>query len=63
MKIEKFTVEGLFKSRQPIILDLKEKNIYVLSGKNGAGKTTVLKLMWYFISGNLEKALIEVMWF
>ena len=60
MKIEKFTVEGLFKSRQPIILDLKEKNIYVLSGKNGAGKTTILKLMWYFISGNLEKALIEV---
>jgi len=60
MKIETFTVEGLFNSRDPIILDLKDKNIYVLSGKNGAGKTTVLKLMWYFISGNLEKALIEV---
>lgn len=60
MKIESFTVEGLFKSREPIILDLKDKNIYVLSGKNGAGKTTTLKLMWYIISGNLEKALIEV---
>ena len=60
MKIEKFTVEGLFNSRDPISLDLKDKNIYVLSGKNGAGKTTILKLMWYFISGNLEKALIEV---
>ena len=60
MKIETFTVEGLFNSRDPISLDLKDKNIYVLSGKNGAGKTTILKLMWYFISGNLEKALIEV---
>lgn len=60
MKIESFTVHGLFKSREPIILDLKDKNIYVLSGKNGAGKTTTLKLMWYIISGNLEKALIEV---
>lgn len=60
MKIESFTVEGLFKSREPITLDLKDKNIYVLSGKNGAGKTTTLKLMWYIISGNLEKALIEV---
>ncbi|AZN67695.1 AAA family ATPase [Acinetobacter haemolyticus] len=60
MKIESFTVEGLFKSREPIILDLTDKNIYVLSGKNGAGKTTTLKLMWYIISGNLEKALIEV---
>lgn len=60
MKIETFTVEGLFNSRDPISLDLKDKNIYVLSGKNGAGKTTILKLMWYFISGNLEKSINKV---
>ncbi|MFW2037760.1 AAA family ATPase [Acinetobacter ursingii] len=59
MKIESFYIEGLFGCREPIKIDFKS-NIHVLSGKNGAGKTTILKLMWYFISGNLEKALIEV---
>lgn len=59
MKIESFYIEGLFGCREPIMIDLN-KNINVLSGKNGAGKTTILKLIWYFISGNLEKALIEV---
>lgn len=59
MKIESFYVEGLFGCRESINIDFN-KNIHVISGKNGAGKTTILKLLWYFISGNLEKALIEV---
>lgn len=59
MKIQKFQVVGLFGCREPIHISFTD-NIHVLSGKNGAGKTTIMKLIWYFISGNLEKALIEV---
>lgn len=59
MKIISFQVDGLFGHRTPIRIDFKS-DIHVISGKNGAGKTTILKLVWYFISGNLEKALIEV---
>jgi len=32
----------------------------IITGRNGSGKTTVLKLMWYAISGNLGLALQEV---
>lgn len=59
MKIVSLYIENLFGCREPIFIDFN-KNIHVISGKNGAGKTTILKLVWYFISGNLEKALIEV---
>ncbi|WP_165589325.1 AAA family ATPase, partial [Acinetobacter lactucae] len=59
MKIESFAVTGLHGTRGPIYLDFK-KDLNILSGRNGAGKTTILKMIWYFISGNLEKALIEV---
>lgn len=59
MKIISLYVEDLFGCREPIKIDFHQ-NIHVISGKNGAGKTTILKLVWYFISGNLEKALIEV---
>ena len=31
-----------------------------MTGKNGSGKTTVLKLLWYAISGNLERVLAEI---
>lgn len=59
MKIESFTVDGLHGTRGPIHLKF-QKDLNILSGKNGAGKTTILKMIWYFISGNLEKAFIEV---
>lgn len=59
MKIESFTVDGLHGTRGPIHLNF-QKDLNILSGKNGAGKTTILKMIWYFISGNLEKAFIEV---
>lgn len=32
----------------------------ILTGRNGSGKTTVLKLLWYLTSGNIEVALSEV---
>ncbi|SSV47908.1 AAA family ATPase [Acinetobacter nosocomialis] len=59
MKIESFAVTGMHGTRGPIYLDF-QKDLNILSGRNGAGKTTILKMIWYFISGNLEKALIEV---
>lgn len=30
-------------------------DLNILTGKNGAGKTTVLRLIWYLISGNIDK--------
>nr|WP_081731499.1 AAA family ATPase [Mesorhizobium sp. L103C131B0] len=32
----------------------------ILTGRNGAGKTTILKLMWYIMSGNILIALNEI---
>lgn len=63
MKIISFYVEGLFDCREPISIKFNQninQNIHVISGKNGAGKTTILKLVWYLISGNLDKALNEI---
>lgn len=30
-------------------------DLNIITGKNGSGKTTILKLLWYLISGNLER--------
>ncbi len=35
-------------------------DINVLTGKNGAGKTSILKLLWYMISGNIERIIPEI---
>ncbi|MFT3883374.1 MAG: AAA family ATPase [Gemmatales bacterium] len=35
-------------------------DINIITGKNGSGKTTVLKLIWYAISGNLERIVQEI---
>jgi predicted ATPase len=36
------------------------EDINVVTGKNGSGKTTILKLLWYAISGNLERIIPEI---
>jgi predicted ATP-dependent endonuclease of OLD family len=36
------------------------EDINVVTGKNGSGKTTVLKLLWYAISGHLNRILVEI---
>lgn len=35
-------------------------DINILTGKNGCGKTTILKLLWYMISGNYDKIFSEM---
>lgn len=35
-------------------------DLNILTGKNGAGKTSILKLIWYVMSGNILPALQEV---
>jgi predicted ATPase len=59
MKIISFEVLGLFGSPEPIKLMFNE-DMNIITGRNGAGKTSIMKLMWYFISGNIEFALSEV---
>ncbi len=37
-----------------------DEHINIVTGINGAGKTTFIKLVWYLISGNIERALEEI---
>ncbi|WP_151710581.1 AAA family ATPase [Acinetobacter brisouii] len=59
MKIKSFEVHGLFGQDNLPPLTFND-DLNILSGRNGAGKTTVLKLMWYLISGNFDKAVAEI---
>lgn len=36
------------------------EDISLLTGRNGCGKTAVIKLAWYLISGNIERTLREI---
>lgn len=36
------------------------KDLNIITGKNGSGKTTTLKLLWYLLSGNIEWAIKEI---
>lgn len=56
--IKSLKVENL---NRRITCDLEfHPDINIITGKNGSGKTTVLKLLWYAISGNLERILPEM---
>lgn len=59
MKINKLEIKGLHGNKEPLILKFND-DLNILSGRNGAGKTTILKLMWYLISGNFDKAVAEI---
>lgn len=38
-------------------------DINILTGINGSGKTTILKLIWYILSGNVERIFLENIFF
>jgi len=59
MKVYEIEVVGLNKSKNPITLRFNE-DINIITGRNGSGKTTILKLIWYCISANIERAIREV---
>ncbi|MFV5594355.1 AAA family ATPase [Acinetobacter junii] len=59
MKIEYVEIDSLFGREGTIVLNFQD-DINVLTGKNGAGKTNILKLIWYIISGNIDKAIEEI---
>jgi predicted ATPase len=58
MKIISFEVVGLFDRSN--VSAMLNADLNILTGKNGAGKTTILKLLWYVVSGNIELALDEI---
>ncbi len=59
MKVYEIEVVGLNKSKNPITLRFNE-DINIITGRNGSGKTTILKLIWYCISANIERAIREI---
>ena len=42
-----------------LVLDFNS-DMNIVVGKNGSGKTTVLKLLWYATSGNIERLVREL---
>jgi predicted ATP-binding protein involved in virulence len=59
MKILSFEVVGLFGLEDTHKLHFNP-DMNIITGRNGSGKTTVLKLLWYIMSGNILHALREV---
>jgi predicted ATP-binding protein involved in virulence len=59
MIIKQVSVAGLFGKDRPIQLKF-HPDINILTGKNGSGKTTIMKLVWYVVSGQIVNALTEI---
>ena len=56
--IKSLSVKGLI-HRVDADLEFNE-DLNIITGKNGSGKTMVLKVLWYLISGNLERIVPEI---
>ncbi|WP_297802050.1 ATP-binding protein [uncultured Brevundimonas sp.] len=52
MKINRFAIDGLTTHESLDVRFELNDDINIITGRNGSGKTTVLKAMWYSISGN-----------
>lgn len=59
MKLRRVEVSGLLNRPGVIKTDFHE-DLNILTGRNGSGKTSILKLIWYVMSGNILLALREV---
>ncbi|TCG02053.1 hypothetical protein BZM26_02650 [Paraburkholderia strydomiana] len=59
MRINYVTVNGLF-GKPGITTYNFNTDLNILTGRNGSGKTTIIKLIWAVVSGNILLALREV---
>ncbi len=59
MKIKTFEITGLFEKENNIKLSFNP-DINIITGRNGSGKTNIIKLLWYIMSGNILLGLKEV---
>ncbi|MXQ13976.1 AAA family ATPase [Microvirga makkahensis] len=60
MIIKRFEVTGLpGHADRPLVRRL-HPDLNIITGRNGSGKTMLLKLLWYITSGNIEHATREV---
>ncbi|EJQ98463.1 AAA family ATPase [Bacillus cereus] len=58
--IEKVIIKGLPSYGKRVIELEFNKDINIITGVNGQGKTTLLKLIWYVYSGHLTRAITEI---
>jgi len=59
MKLKEIYITGLL-GKQDTVKYLLNDDLNILTGKNGAGKTTIIKLVWFIVSGNISLALREI---
>ncbi len=59
MKIKSFEVIGLLGREAPLKVKFND-DMNIITGRNGSGKTSALKLLWFILSGNVFLALREV---
>lgn len=59
MHLDKIVVTGLFGQSEQKVVKFNE-DLNIITGRNGSGKTTILKLAWFIMSGNILLALREV---
>lgn len=59
MKIESAEIIGLNGLNNHIKLEFND-DLNIITGRNGSGKTNILKLIWYVISGNIFHAIQEI---
>ena len=57
--IKHIEIQGLNENRDILVYDFN-KDLNILTGQNGCGKTTLLKILWYISSGNINCLLQEV---
>ena len=57
--IKEISVEGLYGDPSRNYVIRFNNDLTLISGKNGCGKTTLLKLIWYTVSPNIERVYEE----